>query len=82
MDTAKLFLNGRSQAVRLPKAFRFEGKEVYIKRISQGILLIPKDKTVWSAWEKNLKKYNKPFMTDRNQPESQQERAGIDELFD
>ncbi|MBU1698480.1 MAG: AbrB/MazE/SpoVT family DNA-binding domain-containing protein, partial [Proteobacteria bacterium] len=54
MDTAKLFINGRSQAIRLPKAYRFEGKEVYIKRISEGILLIPKDKTIWDIWEKNL----------------------------
>jgi antitoxin VapB len=82
MDTAKLFINGRSQALRLPKAYRFEGEEVYIKRISQGVLLIPKDKTVWDVWEKNLKKYDKPFMTDRKQPDSQQERAGLDELFD
>jgi len=82
MDTAKVFLNGRSQAIRLPKAYRFEGKEVYIKRISQGILLIPKDKTVWNVWEKNLNKYDKPFMTDRNQPDSQQKRDGLNELFD
>ncbi len=82
MDTAKLFLNGRSQALRLPKAYRFEGKEVFIKKISQGILLIPKDKTVWSVWEKNLKKYDKPFMADRNQPDSHQERLGLNELFD
>lgn len=82
MDTAKLFLNGRSQAIRLPKAYRFEGKEVYIKRISQGILLIPKDKTIWNVWEKNLNKYEKLFMGDRNQPEVQQERDGLDELFD
>ncbi|RUM33902.1 MAG: AbrB/MazE/SpoVT family DNA-binding domain-containing protein, partial [Desulfobulbus sp.] len=33
MDTAKLFINGRSQAVRLPKRYRFEGKEVYVKKI-------------------------------------------------
>lgn len=32
MDTAKLFINGRSQALRLPKAYRFEGEEVYIKK--------------------------------------------------
>lgn len=82
MDTAKLFINGRSQALRLPKAYRFEGEEVYIKRISQGILLMPKDKTAWGIWEKNLHKYDKPFMTDRNQPESQQERVGLNELFD
>ena len=82
MDTAKLFTNGRSQAVRLPKAYRFEGKEVYIKKVSQGILILPKDKSVWSSWEKNLKKYDKPFMAERNQPDSQQERNRLNELFD
>jgi antitoxin VapB len=42
MDTAKLFVNGRSQAVRLPKAFRFEGlTEVYIQRDGDRIILSP-----------------------------------------
>jgi antitoxin VapB len=71
METAKLFINRRSQAVRLPKTYQFEGKEVYIKKVSQGILLIPKDRSVWNVWEENLKKYDEPFMTDRNQPDSQ-----------
>ncbi|MBN1907202.1 MAG: AbrB/MazE/SpoVT family DNA-binding domain-containing protein [Deltaproteobacteria bacterium] len=82
MDTAKLFINGRSQAVRLPKTYRFEGKEVYIKKVSQGILIIPKDSSVWSVWEENLKKYDEPFISDRNQPDSQQERDGLNDLFD
>ena len=82
METAKLFVNGRSQAVRLPKAYRFEGTEVYIKKIPEGVLLIPKDRSAWDIWEKNLKKYKEPFMTERNQPEVQQERAGLDEIFD
>ena len=38
---AKLFMNGRSQAVRLPKEFRFEGKEVRIRRHGNGVLLEP-----------------------------------------
>ncbi|WP_411728712.1 antitoxin [Methyloglobulus sp.] len=41
MQTAKLFQNGQSQAVRLPKSFRFEGTEVTIKRVGEGILLLP-----------------------------------------
>lgn len=82
MDTAKLFLNGRSQAVRLPKSYRFEGNEVYIKKVSGGVLILPKDKTIWDVWERNLKKYDTPFMFDRNQPQSQQKRAGLDEIFD
>ena len=39
--TAKLFKTGRSQAVRLPKEFRFEGKEVRIRRVGRGVLLEP-----------------------------------------
>ena len=82
VETAKIFINGRSQAVRLPKAYRFEGNEVYIKRISGGVLLIPKDQSLWDTWEKNLMKYDEPFMNERCQPTKQQERAGLDEIFD
>lgn len=45
MTLAKLFMNGRSQAVRLPKEFRFEDvDEVLIKRMGDVVMLIPKDK--------------------------------------
>jgi len=40
-DIAKLFQNGRSQAVRLPKEFRFEGDRVRIRRVAEGVLLEP-----------------------------------------
>ena len=82
MDTAKIFINGRSQAVRLPKAYRFEGNEVYVKKTSEGVLLIPKDRSIWDTWEENLMKYEEPFMTERSQPEIGQERAGLDEIFE
>ena len=82
MDTAKLFINGRSQAVRLPKSYRFEGKEVYVKKVSEGVLLLPKDQTIWDAWERNLQKYDSPFMVDRKQPKSQQHREDLDDVFD
>lgn len=81
MDRAKLFVNGRSQAVRLPKAYRFKGNEVFIKKVSAGVLLIPKNQSVWDIWEQDLMKYNEPFMTGRNQSEVQQERAGLNEVF-
>lgn len=42
MKTAKIFKHGNSQAVRLPKEFRFEGDEVAIKRTAAGVLLMPK----------------------------------------
>jgi antitoxin VapB len=78
METAKLFINGRSQAVRLPKAYRFEGNEVYIKKVAGGVLLISKNQSIWDLWEKNLLKYEEPFMTERNQPELQQKRKSLD----
>ena len=42
MDTAKIFTNGQSQAVRLPKAYRLKGKETYITKIGDAIILLPK----------------------------------------
>ncbi len=78
MEKAKLFINGRSQAVRIPKAYRFEGNEVYIKKVTGGILLLSKKQSPWDLWEKNLMKYEEPLMLERNQPKRQQERAGLD----
>ena len=78
MKTAKLFINGRSQAVRLPKAYRFEGNEVYIKKVAGGVLLISIKQSIWDIWEKNLMKYEEPFIIERNQPELQQERESLD----
>ncbi|MFT5367469.1 MAG: antitoxin VapB [Candidatus Latescibacterota bacterium] len=77
MKTAKLFTNGQSQAVRLPKDCRFEGHEVYIKKVSGGVLLMSKAQSVWDLWEKNLLKYDEPFEIERNQPEQQQERESL-----
>ena len=67
MDIAKIFINGRSQAIRLPKDYRFEGSEVYIKKMDDVILLIPKD-SVWRTMESGLDFFSEDFMSDRNQP--------------
>ena len=47
--TAKLFQNGRSQAVRLPKAFRFKGKEVRIRREGEKVILEPLVRAQWPS---------------------------------
>ena len=47
MPTAKLFRNGRSQAVRLPKEFRFEGEEVEIRREGDLVILAPRKRRAW-----------------------------------
>lgn len=50
-DTAKVFMSGRSQAVRLPKAYRFDTDEVYIARMGNALVLRPKpqDNDAWFA---------------------------------
>jgi len=68
MQTAKLFINGRSQAVRLPKEFRFSGNDVFIKKIGNMVVLLPKDDP-WSSLVKSLDEFTDDFMNSRNQPE-------------
>lgn len=66
---AKLFLNGRSQAVRLPLEFRFPGTEVRITRHGSGVLLEPVEWNV-DDWFADLDRFaGEPFMPEgRNQP--------------
>ena len=66
MKTAKLFMNGKSQAVRLPKEFRFEGSEVYIKKVGSGVMLIPMDDP-WRWIEMAQALVTPDFMTERDQ---------------
>ncbi len=65
MDTAKLFKNGQSQAVRLPKQYAFKGKEVHIKRISGVVMLIPKDADPWKPFVDSLDKFSEDYMSVR-----------------
>jgi antitoxin VapB len=60
-ETAKLFANGRSQAVRLPKEYAFSGDEVYIKKIDGVVLLIPKSDP-WKPFFDSLSKFSNDFM--------------------
>lgn len=77
METARLFKNGRSQAVRLPKEFRFEGEDVYIKKSGNVVLLIPKDDPWQIMWE-SLGQFTEDFMEPRNQPPQQEREADFD----
>jgi antitoxin VapB len=67
MKTAKLFKNGDSQAVRLPKEFRFAGDEVFIRRVGSAIVLLPKAKS-WDTLIESMKKFPLDFMDEREQP--------------
>ncbi len=68
MKTAKLFQNGQSQAVRLPKEFRFDDTEVFIKKTGNIVQLIPRSDS-WNSLFGSLKKFSRDFMVERVQPE-------------
>jgi len=67
MKTAKIFQNGQSQAVRLPKEFRFEDSEVFIKKSGNVVQLIPRSDS-WNSLFDSLKKFSGDFMSERKQP--------------
>lgn len=75
MMNAKLFENGRSQAVRLPKEYRFSGDEVAINKIGDVVILMPKENK-WSGFLSSLNLFSDDFMDNgRCQPSSQERKA-------
>ena len=76
MKTAKLFKNGQSQAVRLPKEFRMTGSEVYIKKQGEAIVLLPIEKS-WAPLFNSLNHFAKDFKIERNQPKQKQKRERL-----
>jgi antitoxin VapB len=74
MDTAKLFINGRSQAVRLPKEYRFEGSQVFIKKVGDAVMLIPYTQS-WQTLIDSLDQFSNDFMESREQPQIQERES-------
>jgi antitoxin VapB len=70
MDTARLFQSGRSQAVRLPKEYRFVGTEVVVKHFGNGVLLLPVDDP-WQTLAAGLAAFEPGFEIAREQPMDQ-----------
>jgi len=75
LKEAKIFMNGQSQAVRLPKEFRFNEKSVYIKRVGDAVILLPRHAT-WSALFDALENFSDDYMDIRDQG-ILEEREGI-----
>jgi antitoxin VapB len=73
---AKLFRNGASQAVRLPREFRFEGDEVCVKRIGPAVLLFPKE-AGWDLMSGAMGAVDEDFLADRSQPAAER-RPGLE----
>lgn len=78
---AKIFNNGNSQAVRLPKEFRFESKEVIIRKVANGVLLMPQDKNMWKNWFDNLDKFSEDFAKVLDSREFNQNSQKREDLF-
>lgn len=68
---AKIFLNGRSQAVRLPKDFRFDCDEVFVRKQGDDIILSPKTST-WDEFFDQKSAFDDSFLADREQPDHQE----------
>jgi antitoxin VapB len=76
MQSAKLFQNGRSQAVRLPKEFQFSGDEVFIQRHGDAVILIPHEKS-WEVFMEGLTGFSKDFMKNGRDQGKDQERESL-----
>lgn len=76
METAKLFQNGKSQAVRLPKEFRFQGDRVYIKRVGHAVVLLPYDEP-WQTLVESVALFSDDFMDEREQPAPQERESAF-----
>jgi antitoxin VapB len=74
MKTAKLFKNGSSQAVRLPREFKFPDDEVFVKKIGKVVMLIPKDDP-WGSLIRSLDHFSDDFMKTRIQPELEKRKS-------
>jgi antitoxin VapB len=74
METAKLFQNGKSQAVRLPKEFRFKGDRIYLKRMGNAVILLPYG-APWQSLVDSLPLFTNDFMQERTQPPAVEREA-------
>jgi antitoxin VapB len=76
MQTAKLFQNGRSQAVRLPKECKFEGNDVLVQKVGDSVIIFPKDK-VWETFLNGLNGFTDDFMKEGSGQPGMQKRKGL-----
>ena len=76
MMTAKVFENGRSQAVRLPKECRFNTDEVAVNKIGDIILLMPKTNK-WSSFMQAIDMFSEDFMNEERTAGKEQEREEL-----
>jgi antitoxin VapB len=76
MQTARLFANGRSQAVRLPKEYQFKGDNVYIQKVGEAVILFPVEKE-WEIFLHGLNSFSGDFMSGGRLQGSPEEREEL-----
>ena len=76
MNTAKIFTTGRSQAVRLPKEFRFKDSEVVVNRVGNMVVLFPRNKG-WELLSGSLDRFTGDFLAERTQPYGREKRKAL-----
>jgi len=76
MQTARLFVNGRSQAVRLPKEFNFRGESVYVQKVGEAVILVPFDKD-WEVFMHGLNSFSDDYMSEGRLQGKEQKRKKL-----
>jgi antitoxin VapB len=76
MQTARLFINGRSQAVRLPKEYQFKGEDVYIQKVGDAVILFPVDKE-WETFLYGLNNFSDDYFSEGRDQGVDQKRKNL-----
>ena len=76
METAKVFETGRSQAVRLPKKFRFDVGEVVVQQLGDAVILVPKQ-SLWKTFVEGVDGFSDDFFADGRDQGVQEERGAL-----
>lgn len=76
MTTAKVFENGASQTVRLPNEYRFIDDEVFVSKVGDIVMLIPKT-TKWSGFLNGMNLFSEDFMADGREEQGEQKRDAL-----
>ena len=76
METAKIFETGRSQAVRLPKKFRFNADEVVIQQLGDAVLLVPKE-SLWQTFLDGLNGFTDDVFENGREQGVQEDRESL-----
>lgn len=76
METAKIFENGRSQAVRLPQKYRFQADEVVIQKLGDAVLLVPKE-SLWNTFLNGVNSFTEDIFENGRDQEAQEGRESL-----